>query len=145
MGFTPVEIRHLQLPRGMVGYRTAVVDRTLAGIAGSFEEVWRERAELADRVEHLEQEIVRYRELESLLRQTLMSAERTAHELKDQAKREAGILLEEAHAEAREIAHDARSERERLISDTARIRALLGAALDAVDDAIPETERAEAA
>ena len=55
----------------------------------SFETVWRERADNSDRVELLEGELKRYRELEGLLRTTLVSAERAAHELKDQAKREA--------------------------------------------------------
>ena len=53
-------------------------------------------------------------------------------------------MLEEAHAEARKITRDALAERERLGAETHRIKALLGAALDAVEDA--ETEpRAEAA
>jgi hypothetical protein len=54
-------------------------------------------------------------------------------------------VLEEAHAEARRITQDARSERERLAAETRRIKALLGAALDAVDDAGPDEDQAEAA
>ena len=44
----------------------------------SFEDVWRERADLADKVEQLEDDLVRYRELEGLLRTTLVSAEKAA-------------------------------------------------------------------
>jgi F0F1-type ATP synthase membrane subunit b/b' len=55
--------------------------------------------------------------------------------LRDQARREAALVLEEAHAEARRITRDAIAERERLATETHRIKALLGAALDAVDDA----------
>ena len=57
-------------------------------------------------------------------------------------------MLEEAHAEARRITRDALAERERLGAETHRIKALLGAALDAVDDADRDAEgqpRAEAA
>ena len=43
-----------------------------------FEDVWRERADLADKVEHLEADLVRFRELEAPLRTTLVSAERAA-------------------------------------------------------------------
>jgi cell division initiation protein len=146
MAFTPVEIRHVSFKRGLVGYRLASVDRTLSEIADSFEVVWRERAEYADRIEQLQGELARHRDLEALLRSTLTTAEQAAHELKDQARREATLVLEEAHAEARRITHEALAERERLRTETTRIRALLGAALDAVEDATPhDEERAEAA
>ena len=75
MGFTPVEIRHVRPARGAYGYKRAAIDRLLAEIADSFEDVWRERADFADRIEHLEDELQRHRELESLLRRTLVSAE----------------------------------------------------------------------
>src|ERR671935_3340712 len=114
MAYTPVEIRPARLRRGVLGYRRRHTDRVLGDVADSFEEVWRERADLADRVEQLESELVRYRELEQLLRTTLMSAERAAHELKDAAKREAETIVAEAQAEARSITREARAEREHL-------------------------------
>jgi cell division initiation protein len=147
MAFTPVEIRHVSFKRGLLGYRTGAVDRTLTEIVESFEVVWRERADYADRIEQLQGELARHRDLETLLRSTLTTAEQAAHELRDQARREATLVLEEAHAEARRITHAALAERERLATETARIKALLGAALDAVEDAEPEDdeEQAEAA
>ena len=69
---------------------------------------------------------------------------RVLDELRDQARREAALVLEEAHAEARKITREALAERERLGTETHRIKALLGAALDAVEDADGEA-RAEAA
>ena len=81
MTITPVELHHIRLKRGLLGYRRGPVDHLIDEIAESFEDVWRERADHADRVEHLEGELVRYRELEALLRTTLVSAERAAHEL----------------------------------------------------------------
>ncbi len=107
------------------GYRRAPIEQLLLEIADSFEDVWRERADLADRVEQLEDDLVRYRELETLLRQTLVSAERTAAELRDGAQKQAELVVEEAHAAAREIMRAARAERERLAADSARIRAQL--------------------
>ena len=78
MALTPVEIRHLTPGRGLFGYKSGPTDRLLEEIAASFEDVWRERADLADRVEQLEADLVRYRELEALLRTTLVSAERAS-------------------------------------------------------------------
>jgi cell division initiation protein len=133
MTLTPVEIRHVKLGRGVGGYRRGAVDRLLEEVVASFEDVWRDRADLADRVEQLEADLVRYRELESLLRATLVTAERTAGELTDHARREADLILGEAHAEARAILRRASAENERLRADSGRVRALLRAALTALD------------
>jgi cell division initiation protein len=118
------------------------VDELIRDTADSFEEVWRQRADFADRIEQLEGELARHRDLETLLRTTLVSAERTSHELKDQARREAGIILEEAHAEARAVTRAAAAERERLLAEARKVRALLEAALDAVADAEAESQAA---
>jgi cell division initiation protein len=135
MTITPVELHHIRLKRGLLGYRRGPVDDLIIEIADSFEEVWRQRADYADRIEQLEGELSRHRDLESLLRTTLVSAEKSAHELKDQAKREAELVVGEAHAEARAVTRAAASERERLVAEARKVRALLEAALDAVDDA----------
>jgi cell division initiation protein len=144
MGLTPVEIRHLHFGRRPLGYGRAAVDRVLAEIVDSFEDVWRDRADLSDKVEQLEQDLVRYRELETLLRTTLVSAERAAHELKAQAKREAELIVEEAHSEARSITRRASADRERLSAESNRLRALLRAALEALEEGAHGVERAGA-
>ncbi|HET7568375.1 MAG TPA: DivIVA domain-containing protein [Gaiellaceae bacterium] len=130
MALTPVEIRHMTPGRGLFGYKAAATDRLLEEIVDSFEDVWRERADLADRVEQLEGDLVRYRELETLLRSTLVSAERASAEVKEQARREAELILSEAHAEARAIQRQAVAENERLRTESVRLRAQLAAALE---------------
>jgi cell division initiation protein len=140
MGYSPVELRHVRFRRAPLGYSKSAVDGLIAEVIESFEEVWRERADLGDKIEQLESDLTRYRELEALLRTTLVSAEKAAHELKDGARRQARLVLEEAHAAARAITRDAVADRERLRAETRRVRALLGAALEAVDDAEEEAE-----
>jgi cell division initiation protein len=124
MRLSPVEIRHVDLPRRLRGYDRDAVDELLAQIAASFEDVWRERADLHDRVEQLEGELARAREMEELLRNTLVSAERAAEELRGQARREAELTAEEARATAREIVTTAEHERERVRAETRRLRSL---------------------
>jgi cell division initiation protein len=145
MALTPVEIRHVKLERGLWGYSRRATDRLLEEIVMSFEEVWRERADLQDKLERLESDIARYRDLETLLRKTLVSAERSAQDLKDQARREADVLLSEAHAEARLIKQRAFAEREHLRGEASRIRSLLRSALAMVDPPQSGDEAAEAA
>jgi cell division initiation protein len=134
MALTPVEIRHIKLSRSLFGYSRGVIDELLEDVIDSFEQVWRERADLADKIERVEEDLVRYRELETLLRTTLVSAERASQELKEQARREMRVLLEEAHAEARKVTRDAVGDLERMRTEARRIRSLLGAALATLED-----------
>jgi cell division initiation protein len=144
MGLTPVEIHHVPLRRGVWGYRRDAVDRLLEEVADSYEEVWRGRAELTDKVESLEADLERHRELESLLRRTLVSAESAAQEQREAARREAERIVQEAHAEARRITFAATAERERLMGDVRRLRELLQTALAAFDE-VPGAEEVAAA
>ena len=101
-------------------------DRLLEEIAASFEDVWRERADLADKVEQLEADLVRYRELEALLRTTLVSAERASAELQ-----RPGAPRGRADPRARrtprraKIQRDAIGENERLVARVAPAAAAL--------------------
>jgi len=143
MSLTPVEIRHVHLRRTWLrGYRRSTVEQLLSDIADSFEEVWRERADLADRLEELEAEAMKQRELEALLRTTLVSAERAAQEMKEQARRESDLIVQEAHAESRRVSRTAFAEKQRLDDEIRRIRALLRSALEAVEEQA-EAEEAE--
>ncbi len=143
MSYSPVEIRHVHFGRSLLGYRRGAVDTALAEIASSYESVWQERMDLSDRIDELEREVSRHREVEELLRTTLLTAERASQDVRDEARREAGTILDEAHREARTITNEARQERELLLVAARRVRTLLTAALDAVEDADSEDPRKE--
>jgi cell division initiation protein len=156
MSLTPVEIRHVKLARMPLGYDRHAVDRLLEDVTRSFEDVWRDRADLREEIERLEAELTHYKDLESLLKSTLVSAERAADELKTQARREADVIVDEARVTAREIVTDAATERERMHSEIRRLRNLetemragyrgfLLAALDRVESDTAERETGEQA
>ena len=134
MPLTPVEVRHLEMRRGLFGYRRSQVHGTIEEIADSFEEVWRERSELGERVHELEAEVARHVELETLLRSTLVSAERAAHDMKEQARREAEVTVAEASAEGRRLVRDAIAEKERLLAESRRVETILRAALEVISE-----------
>lgn len=139
------EIRHAEIPRTFLGgYRVESVNQLLSEIADSFEEVWRERADLADRVQSLETEAQKHRELETLLRSTLVSAERAAQDTKEQARRESDLIVQEAHAESRRVARETLGEKRRLEEAIRSIRAQLIAALESVGgEAVAADDKAE--
>ena len=134
MGYTPVELRHVRFPRSLFrGYSRRAVDELIPEVVTSFEDVWRERADLADRVE--------------LLATTLVSAEKAAADRKQQAKREAELIVAEAHQEARSIIRGAQGHRERLFAEARRVETLLRSALGMVQEVAatePVDEEAEA-
>jgi cell division initiation protein len=141
---SPVEIRHAELPRRLLGYGRAATDQLLERIVTSYEAAWRSRAELEDKVERLEGELARFRELERLLRDTMMSAERASEDLRSQARKEHDLLLQQARLQASELVAGAEAERDRLRVEVRRLeslrsdlrasyRAFLQAALERLD------------
>jgi cell division initiation protein len=124
MSLTPVEIRHLRIGRRPFGYERPSVDRLLDDIASSYEDVWRDRADLRDEIDRLENELRRQREIEEALRNTLLSAERMADELRARAHQEADLIVEEARSKAREIAATAEADEQRARDEIRRLRAL---------------------
>jgi cell division initiation protein len=145
VSLTPVEIRHVKVKRRPLGYDRKAVDGLLDEVTRSFEDVWRDRADLRDEIDRLESDLARFRELEVLLRNSLVSAERAADDLRAQARREADLIVAEARVRARELVEGAAEERERVRADIRRLkaveselradyRAFLHAALDRLGD-----------
>jgi cell division initiation protein len=124
MSMTPVEIRHVKLGRRPLGYERRSVDRLLDEVTRSFEDVWRDRADLREEIERLETELAHYKDLETLLKSTLVSAERSADELRVQARREGDVIVEEARVKARELTGGAERDREQIRAEIRRLKAL---------------------
>lgn len=145
MALSPAELRHERPGRRLFGYRPGDVDQLIDDASIAYETVWRERADLDDRVHELEQELSRHRETEEAMRGALVSAERAADEKRAQSHRDAELIVREAEARARDILHGAYAERERVRQETqalrneeaefrVSLRSLLGATLQGLRD-----------
>ena len=134
MTYTPVELRHARISRGLLGYNRTTVDQIIDEVADSFEIAWRERGELSDQVEALETQVRELKGREDLLTNTLVAAEQAASGLREQARREAEVIVAEAHYEARSIVRTAEGERQRLFTEARRVEAMLRTALGIVHD-----------
>jgi cell division initiation protein len=141
MRYTPVELRHVRLGRSWRGYDRNETDKLLEDVADSFEDVWRERGELTDKLHEVQKTLDEVKQREALLASTLVSAERAAVEAKEAARREADLIVAEAHGEARSVTRAAQSERERLFAEARRVETLLRAALGMVEES--QSARAE--
>jgi cell division septum initiation protein DivIVA len=144
MRYTPVELRHVRISRAFLGYRRDETNRMLEDVADSFEEVWSERGELADKLEETEKQLADFKEREVLLANTLISAEKAAADAKELARREAELILSEAHQEARSITRTALAQREHLFGEARRIETLLRSALGIVEVSSDEKDAAVA-
>src|SRR3954465_13237035 len=101
MRYTPVELRHVKLGPSWRGYTRHETDKLLEDVADSFEDVWRERGELADKLHEVQKTLDEVKQREALLASTLVSAERAAVDAKEAARREADLIVAEAHGGAR--------------------------------------------
>jgi cell division initiation protein len=146
MRYTPVELRHVKIGRSTFGgYRKHETEKLIEDIADSFEEVWRDRGELSDKLEDVEKVLAEVKQRESLLASTLVAAEKASTEIREAAKREAELIIAEAHQEARSVTRGAQSERERLFTEVRRVETLLRAALGMVEETRNELPASPAA
>jgi len=146
MRYTPVELRHVKIGRSTFGgYRKLETQKLIEDIADSFEEVWRDRGELTDKLEDVEKILAEVKQRESLLASTLVAAEKASTEIREAAKREAELIIAEAHQEARSVTRGAQSERERLFTEVRRVETLLRAALGMVEETRNELPASPAA
>jgi cell division initiation protein len=122
MKLTPLDIRHKEFKRGMRGYANTEVDEFLDEIADEFERLFKENIDLTERLETLEEKIGQYKTLEDTLQKTLISAQRSAEELKANATKEAQIILQDAELKARTAANEAYAEKQKLEHQTAGLR-----------------------
>ena len=154
MAVSPAEIRNVALGRSLFGYRRREVEELLERLADAHQELWQERVDLRERIDGFEVEVRRHREMEELLRRTLVSAEKNAADQKEAARQEAQRIVREAEQEAREILGEAHHQRAAVWRDMqdmeqrgreieARYRAFLATAAAVLDEATADDDRTE--
>ncbi|MBA2360213.1 MAG: DivIVA domain-containing protein [Actinobacteria bacterium] len=143
MFLSPPEIQHQKLKSRLGSYDREDVDELLENVAASYEQVWHERDAARAQVAALEQKLVDYEDLERLLRDSLVTGQRAAEEVKSEAGKEADALVQKARRKADEIVAQAVTEREAIKVEIARLngveedvharcRTLLVGALEAI-------------
>jgi cell division initiation protein len=95
------------LTRSFRGYAPKAVDRIVRDLTARCEALERERDDLRQQLEASKAETVETRDLERTLRDTLVLAQRSADELKEQSRLEAEATLDDARGEARDIVGEA--------------------------------------
>lgn len=100
MRITPLDIQQKQFPMRFRGFDVEEVYAFLEVIREEMEDILRENAFLKEQLYRAENQIKEYRDMETTLRETLMTAQQMVEEYKTNARKEAELLIKEAELKA---------------------------------------------
>jgi cell division initiation protein len=110
MKLTPLDIQQKEFKKSFRGYDQSDVDEFLNKIAKEYETIFSENKRLKDQIAKMQEEIKKYIEMERTLREALLSAQKSAHDMKKNAKQQAELIIKEAELNAEKIIEDSRLE-----------------------------------
>ena len=107
MRITPLDIQQKQFPVKFRGFDMDEVYAFLELIREEMEELIRENSSLRETVSRLESQLKDYKNMETSLKDTLMTAQQMVDDYKANARKEAELVLRESEIKAEEMLRDA--------------------------------------
>ena len=104
---TPVDIETVDFKKVALGYSQDEVDEFLDKVIVEFEVLYKENVKLNDKVGVLEDALSYYKDMEETLKNSIVMAEKTAMETKNNANQSAEQIIKGAELKAAEILQDA--------------------------------------
>ena len=99
ISITPLDMRQARFTTGLRGFDKADVTTFLQEAADGFDQAMRENERLRMEIVRLEASLNQFRELEGSLKSTLMSAQKVADDMRENAQQEAARLVREAEGQ----------------------------------------------
>ncbi len=100
--YTPLDIENKKFAKQMMnGYSVEEVDNFLDELTLDYEKLYKESNENKGKMAELEASLVKYKNLESTLQNTLVMAQSTADEIKKVAQQQADQIIRDAQGTAR--------------------------------------------
>ena len=96
---TPLDIHKKEFRRAFRGYNEEEVDMFLDQLAKDYEELYTANLELKEQIKKYENGIARYKELEDVIKETLIMAQKNADDLRNNTEKEVQVMLNEARVE----------------------------------------------
>jgi cell division initiation protein len=115
---TPLDLRQAKFNGAMRGFDRAEVTAFLLEAADGYEQAMRENDRLRQEVARLDSSLTQYRDLESSIKSTLLTAQQTADRVCESAQKTADDLREHATQEAARIVREAEGRAELLLQKT---------------------------
>ena len=101
--YTPLDIENKKFAKQMMnGYSVEEVDNFLDELTLDYEKLYKESNENKGKMAELEASLVKYKNLESTLQNTLVMAQSTADEIKKVAQQQADQIIRDAQGTARQ-------------------------------------------
>ncbi len=110
MKITPLDIKKQTFKKILRGYDPIEVETFLEMIADEFEQLIREKNNLSDDVLKLKTQLRDYQEVEKTFKESLMNAQQTMNQSRENSKREAALIIKEAEVKAEKIIENARKQ-----------------------------------
>lgn len=149
MKLTPVEIQGQQFKKTFRGYEPMEVDSFMAAVATDMEDVLRENSFLKDELDKANAELLRLRDLEQTLKDTVIAAQKMAESYRETTRKEADLMLDEARSQAEKIRYEAERRLAEVNGEVARrqarlaemrevVRGLLNGFIEHIDRTLPD-------
>ncbi len=123
MKIAPIEIRNAEFPKIFRGFDPERVKSFLETVADQMEELIRENISLSERVKDLDLKVEDYRRMENIMKEALLTAQKTTDELKRNAEKEAELLMRNAKIEADKMVEETKEELKRLKQEIEDLKA----------------------
>ncbi|MDP3049344.1 MAG: DivIVA domain-containing protein, partial [Thermodesulfovibrionales bacterium] len=107
MRITPLDIQQKQFPMKFRGFDVEEVYAFLEVVREEMEDILRENASLKEAVQRAESQIKEFKDMESTLRETLITAQNMVEDYKTNARKEAELLVREAEIRTETMLRDA--------------------------------------
>jgi cell division initiation protein len=112
---SPLDVRQVKFAIAMRGFDRTEVSAFLLEVADCFDQAMRENERLRQDMARLEGSLAQYRDLETSLKSTLVSAQKMADEMRDNAQKVADGMRDNAQQEAARIVRDAEGQADLLL------------------------------
>lgn len=124
MSRTPLEIQSREFSRRFRGYDVDEVKEFLNQLADEWASLLEEMETLKTRLSDLEGQLQYYKNIESLLKDTLLSTQQAMNELKRVTEEERKSIINEAQNSAREIVRRAEEEKAKIEIEIEKLKGL---------------------
>ncbi|WP_025693105.1 DivIVA domain-containing protein [Paenibacillus zanthoxyli] len=122
MPLTPLDIHNKEFTRRLRGYDEDEVNEFLDQVIKDYESIIRENKELSNQLMTLQERLDHFTNIEETLSKTIIVAQETADEVKNNAKKESQLIIKEAEKNADRIINEALSKSRKIAIETEELR-----------------------
>jgi cell division initiation protein len=103
MKLTPMDINNKEFKKGLRGYNADEVDEFLDEVVENYEELYKENANLKEKLTNSNEKVEYYAKIETTIQNTLLLAQNAAEQAKNSAQKEAELMLKNANETAQKL------------------------------------------